>query len=364
MTDFAELTTLRVGGPAGELITLDDPATVVADVREAWARAADWLVLGGGSNLLVADEGFDGTVLRMRTRGIEVAPRAGGDGRVRLRAQAGEDWDALVRFAVERGLGGIEAMSGVPGSVGAAPVQNIGAYGQELSDTLVAVELVDGDTGERLRVEAAELALGYRTSAIKQGRSAVVTAIELALVADPLGAPVRYVQLAAALGVGLGDRVPVAAVREAVLRLRSAKGMLLDAGDPDSVSAGSFFTNPVVSASFAGGLPPDVPRFPLAADAADAVVPLGAPPAPPPAPAGDAVKLSAAWLIERAGIPRGFALPGSRAGVSTKHSLALVNRGGARAAELAELARYIQTRVLSEFGVALQPEPLLVGVVL
>lgn len=347
MTTFAELTTMRVGGPIGNLVTATTRDEVVAAAREAWDSGEPLLVLGGGSNLVVGDEGFEGTVLRIATRGIH--------GSV---VEAGESWDAVVAQAVAEGAGGIEALSGIPGAAGAAPIQNIGAYGQELSDTLVAVELLEPD-GELVRVPAAELELGYRSSSLRHGRPGIVLSIELDL--RPGDSVVRYDQLARALGVAVGDRVPVADVREAVLALRRSKGMVLDPADPDSVSAGSFFTNPIVSENFARGLPADAPRYPLEQPPPDLAVPLGHEPVRPPAER-DGVKLSAAWLIERSGIHRGFALPGSRAAISSKHTLAIVNRGGATAAEVGELARYVQTRVLTQFGILLQPEPIILGI--
>jgi UDP-N-acetylmuramate dehydrogenase len=360
VSDFSQLTTMRVGGPARDLVEPSDAESLVETVRDAWASGEPWLILGGGSNLVVGDDGFEGTVIRVATRGVE---RLDGDG-VRLRVQAGEPWDGLVASTVEQGLTGIEALSGIPGLVGAAPIQNIGAYGQELGDVLVAVEFLDFLTGEVTRIPAEQLQLGYRTSVIKQGRHGLVIAVELRLAEDPLGAPVAYSQLASALGVQLGDRVPAARVREAVLALRASKGMVLSDADPDSVSSGSFFTNPIVGAGFAGSLPLDAPRWPVDPAPADVVVPLdqydGALPARQTTESQ--VKLSAAWLIEHSGISRGFSLPGSRAAVSSKHTLAIVNTGGATAAQVAELGRYIQTRVMGQFGVLLQPEPVLVGV--
>ncbi len=337
-----ELTTLRVGGEARELLSPATTDELVVAALEVWASGEPWLVLGGGSNLLVADEGFDGTVLRVLTRGLEEETQGE---TVILRVAAGEPWDDVVGHAVEHGLSGIEALSGIPGSAGAAPVQNIGAYGQELSDVLEAIDFLDAETGERTRLAASDLALGYRTSSLKQGRRGIVLSLDLRLEASELSAPVAYDQLAAALGVTPGDRVPLPAVRAAVLQLRASKGMVLDPADPDSVSAGSFFTNPIVGENFARGLPDAAPRWILDPDA-------------PESP----VKLSAAWLIEHSGITRGFSLPGSRAAVSSKHTLALVNRGGASAAEIAELARFIHLRVLAESGIRLQPEPQLVGV--
>jgi UDP-N-acetylmuramate dehydrogenase len=376
---LAELTTLRVGGDAATVLAPETRGELVDAVLDVWASGEDWLLLGGGSNVLVGDDEFDGTVVRVVTRGIE-AVQASSSTTVHLRVEAGESWDYLVETAVANGWAGIEGLSGIPGSCGAAPIQNIGAYGQELSDILVAIDFLDFLTGEVERIPAAELALGYRTSVLKQGRQGLVVSIELDLEVDDSGlsTPIRYAQLASALGVELGARVPLAEARETVLAVRGSKGMVLNQDDPDSVSAGSFFTNPIVTQSFARQLPADAPRWSLAPVAADTVVPLdgaagagagaGADDSVPAIPAATPhageflVKLSAAWLIENAGIKRGFALPGSRAAVSSKHTLALTNRGGATATEISELARYIQTRVLSEFGVRLHPEPVLVNV--
>lgn len=361
MTALSELTTLRVGGPARRLV---EPATrddLVAAALDAWRSPEDWLLLGGGSNLVVADEGFDGDVIRVATRGVYES-RADGSSRVALTVEAGESWDDVVALSVARGWSGIEALSGIPGSLGAAPVQNIGAYGQELSDTLHAIDFLDFDSRQVVRLPASELALGYRTSALKRGRLGVVLSVTLALHDDGgLSRPVAYGQLATALGVAVGERVPVAELRAAVLALRASKGMLWDPADPDSTSAGSFFTNPIVSEGFARGLPADAPRWPTAPEEPTRVLPLGSD-VPPVASGEYSVKLSAAWLIERAGIPRGFAIPGSGAAISGKHTLAIVNRGGATAADVVQLAGYVQTRVLAEFGVILQPEPVLVGV--
>jgi UDP-N-acetylmuramate dehydrogenase len=362
VTDLAELTTLRVGGPAERLLEPTTRDELVAAAQELWASPQDSLILGGGSNLVVSDEGVEGPVLRVATRGISTDPAR--DGTVRLRIEAGEPWDGVVAYAVEHGLGGLEALSGIPGTTGAAPIQNIGAYGQEVGERLVGIDFLDGERGEVLRLAASELGLGYRTSALKRGRAGVVVGVELALAAsaDGLSAPVAYEQLATALGVELGARVPLAEVRAAVIALRASKGMILDAADPDSVSAGSFFTNPIVSENFARALPADAPRWPTEPEQPPQVLPLGAPIPPLPASGEYLVKLSAAWLIERSGISRGFALPGSGAAVSSKHTLSIINRGHATAEDVTQLARFIQTRVLSEFGVMLQPEPVLVGV--
>lgn len=387
---FADLTTLKVGGAAERLITATTQRELVDAALEAWGDLErPWLTLGGGSNLLVADAGFPGTAIRIATRGIEQLPMADGDV-VRIRVQAGEPWDALVAYTIDRGWSGLEALSGIPGLVGAAPVQNIGAYGQELSSTLVAIDFLEYGTDHVRRIPASELELGYRTSVLKQGLTGVVVAVELdlhdtaterAVLGEPLSKPVAYDQLARALGVDLGDRVAIGRVRDAVLKLRRAKGMVLDADDPDSVSAGSFFTNPIVSERFVRTLPPETPRWYLEPEQPDEVIPLtpgatetpldaflahqaerDAAPQPRTAPEETSVKISAAWLIEHAGIHRGFALPGSRAAVSSKHTLALTNRGGATAEEIAQLARYVRDRVQSDFGILLQPEPVLVGI--
>lgn len=368
--NLADLTTLRVGGPAARLVRADTRDELIMAVQDEWASGEEPLVLGGGSNTLAADEGYDGTVVLVATRGI--ARLDSEPGRVRLRVEAGETWDDLVATAVENGWSGIEALSGIPGSTGAAPIQNIGAYGQELDSVLVSIDLLDRDSNEVVRVPAADLRLGYRTSVLKRHggsvpeRDGVVLAVELDLSDDAgVSAPIGYDQLATALGVDLGARLPIADVRRTVLDLRASKGMVLDPSDTDTWSAGSFFTNPIVSEAFARSLPADAPRWPLDdGPDDDVVVPLGEWDGTVTVPSfvHDAkVKLSAAWLIERAGIRRGFSLPGSRAGISSKHTLALTNTGGASADDIASLARYVQARVAAEFGVVLQPEPVFVG---
>ncbi len=379
---LAAATTMRVGGEVQrwiEATTRDEIAAGYADVL-----ADDYephLLLGGGSNTVASSEPFDGTVLRIATRGIRTLPAAQrphrpageeppADDSVVLRIEAGESWDALVAQTVADGLAGLEALSGIPGSVGAAPIQNIGAYGQELASTLLGIELLAPDDDGMLAVRevpAAELRLGYRDSAIKRGLlTGVVLSVDLRLrrSSDGRSQPVAYQQLASALGVELGTRVPLADVRASVLELRRSKGMVLSE-DPDSVSAGSFFTNPIVSARFASGLPKDAPSWSVAPQPSATVLPLDAAHDPAAVPSLERpmqqVKLSAAWLIEHAGIQRGFSLPGSRAAVSSKHTLALTNRGGATGEQVAELARFVQARVENQFGVHLVPEPVLVG---
>lgn len=345
---LSDLTTMRVGGEIADLVEAES-AQQAAEAYERLVRTgAEFIVLGGGSNTVASDDPFAGTALLMRTRGFEVLDET--DDAVTVRAQAGETWDDLVAMSVERGWSGIEAMSGIPGSVGAAPIQNIGAYGQEVAETLVAVEFLSAETLEVQRLEAADLELEYRNSAIKSGSlTGLVLSVELRLrKADGQSAPIRYGQLATSLGAETGDRRPLADVRRSVLELRASKGMVLS-DDPDSVSAGSFFTNPIVSKAFTHSLPEDAPRFAAA----------------PKTRADDgeteAFKLSAAWLIERAGIEKGFSLGTGRAAISSKHTLAITNTGGATGEEIAELARYVQIRVLSEFGVQLVNEPVLVG---
>ena len=309
-------------------------------MREADAAGTPLLLLAGGSNLVIADEGFYGLVLRIATRGIE---RRADDGAVRLSVAAGESWDALVAGAVADGLVGVECLAGIPGSVGATPIQNVGAYGQEVSETIVSVRVLDRRSGEVLELAPEECGFGYRTSAFKRTPGErVVLAVDFVLARGSESAPVRYGELARALGVELGQTAPADAVREAVLALRRGKGMVVDPADPDSVSAGSFFTNPILEAD------------------AFAALERRAGERPPAFPEPDGrVKTSAAWLVERAGFHRGYG--DGRAGISSKHTLALVNRGGATTAELIALAREIAAGVERAFGVALVPEPVFVG---
>lgn len=368
---LSELTTLRAGGAPARMLEASTRDELIAAMTQIWADGEPWLVVGGGSNLLVGDDEFEGTVVLVRNRGIERVP-AERDGVVRLRIQAGHDWDDLVAYTVAEGLRGIEAMSGIPGTAGAAPIQNIGAYGQEIIETLVEVELLDEATGEPETVSAAELELGFRTSVLKAHygvgarRSGVIVSITLELTDVGHGAiPVRGAQLRQALGLTADAEVSLEWIRETVRTTRARKGMVLDENDPDTFSAGSFFQNAVVSASFARTLPDACPRWPLSVEVDSVqVIPLESYDGlvVPPASTQPDVKVSAAWLIENAGLRKGFKLPRSRAALSTKHALALTNRGGATAGELAELARYIQQRVQSEYGLLLQPEPVLIGV--
>ena len=338
---LAELTTLRVGGPARQIVTATTAAELVEAVTEADAAGEPVLVLGGGSNLLVADEGFPGTVVRVATRGItaDVAACSGAD----VTVAAGEDWDAFVATAVEQEWSGIEALSGIPGLVGGTPIQNVGAYGTEVAQTIASVRTWDRVVGRQATFALADCGFGYRHSRFKAepGRYLVLE-VRFQFTLGSLSAPIRYAELARLLGVPVGARVPAQQVRQAVLELRAGKGMVLDATDHDTWSAGSFFTNPVVSVADADRLPSEAPRYPQ--------------------PDGT-VKTSAAWLIDRAGFGKGFGadLDGGRATLSTKHTLALTNRGDATAADLLTLARSVRSGVEQKFGIALVPEPVLVG---
>ncbi|MBO0899606.1 UDP-N-acetylmuramate dehydrogenase [Cellulomonas sp. zg-ZUI222] len=351
---LADLTTLHVGGPATRYVETTTEAELVETVRAADAAGEPLLVLGGGSNVLVGDAGFPGVVVRDVRGGIEV-PDASACGGVTVTVPAGTVWDDVVAYAVQHGLVGVEALSGIPGSTGATPVQNVGAYGQEVAQTVAQVRVWDRGRGRVRTLPFVTLGFGYRTSVLKRSMRPdpadpaapwgptpryVVLDVTFQMKEGSLSAPVGYPELARALDITVGERAPLADVRAAVLALRARKGMVLDASDRDTWSAGSFFTNPVVAD--AGSLPADAPRWPM--------------------PDG-AVKTSAAWLIEHAGFSRGYGAPGP-ATLSTKHTLALTNRGEARADDLLALARTVRDGVRDRFGVVLEPEPVLVGVTL
>jgi UDP-N-acetylmuramate dehydrogenase len=312
---------------------------LVDAVRRADEGGEPVLVLGGGSNVVVADEGFDGTVVEIATAGVasdveDDDPTCGG---VVVRVAAGEDWDTFVATAVDRGWLGVEALSGIPGLVGATPIQNVGAYGQEVAQTLASVRVWDRTLRGVRTFAAAECRFGYRTSRFKAdpGRH-VVLEVTFQLRQGSLGAPVAYAELARTLGVEPGTRAPMTDVRRAVLDLRTSKGMVLDPDDHDTWSAGSFFTNPVLPAA---DIPAAAPAWPQA---------------------DGSVKTSAAWLIEQAGFHKGYG--DGQARLSTKHTLAITNRGGASAADVLALAREIRDGVEDRFGVRLVNEPVLVGV--
>ncbi|WP_267897911.1 UDP-N-acetylmuramate dehydrogenase [Nocardia suismassiliense] len=340
---LAELTTLRVGGPA-TVAECASTESLVATVRALDTAGIPVLLIAGGSNLLISDDGFDGVVVRVATEGVEL----GADG---VRAEAGANWDAVVAATVAAGLGGLECLSGIPGSAGATPVQNVGAYGAEVANLLRRVQLLDRRSGAIRWVEPDELGFGYRTSVLKHRDDALVLAVEFAL--DPSGAsvPLRFGELATLLGAANGESRPAAQVRDAVLRLRAGKGMVLAPADHDTWSAGSFFTNPVVPEDRVSEV-----RAAISAHVGDVTVPTY--------PAPDGVKFSAGWLIERAGFAKGFPAPDAPARLSTKHTLALTNRGAATAADLVQLARTVRDGVAERFGIRLEPEPVTVGLTL
>ncbi|MGB3355894.1 MAG: UDP-N-acetylmuramate dehydrogenase [Mycobacterium sp.] len=330
---LAPLTTLRVGPVARRLFTCTTTEQVIEVLR---AVGPDALVLAGGSNVLLADD-LDGlTVVRLVNTGIVV------DGAV-LRAEAGAVWDDVVAASLAHGLGGLECLSGIPGSTGATPVQNVGAYGAEVADTISRVRLLDRRTGDERWISPDELQFGYRTSILKNSSASVVLEVEFTLDPAGLSAPLRYGELAAALNTTPGQRADPALVRAAVLSLRSGKGMVLADHDHDTWSVGSFFTNPVVTHA----------EFDRLAAAVDGPVPNY--------PAPDGVKLAAGWLVERAGFGKGYPDPGAPARLSTKHALALTNRGHATTADILALARAVRDGVATAFGIELTPEPVLVG---
>ncbi|MGE5830794.1 MAG: UDP-N-acetylmuramate dehydrogenase [Micromonosporaceae bacterium] len=338
---LAEHTTLRLGGPAKRLVTIVDPDEVRQLVREP----GPLLILAGGSNVVVGDDGFPGTVALLRTNGIRTA--TDGDD-VLLTVESGQPWDDVVALAVTEGLAGIECLSGIPGSAGATPMQNVGAYGQEVAQTIVTVRALDRHTGQTRDLPAAECGFAYRTSRFRQAERFVVLAVTFRLRRSSWSEHIRYAELAAALAVPVGGRAPLAQVRTAVLALRAGKGMVLDPLDPDTFSVGSFFTNPVLA-------PDAFPR--LRQRALDRV---GAEPVAW-AGADGATKVSAAWLIERAGFGRGYHGGHPGVAVSAKHTLALTNRGTGSTAALLALAREIRDGVAAAFDVQLTPEPVLVN---
>ena len=370
---LGDLTTLRIGGPVTHLVEARTAEEVIDAVSAADEAGRPLLVLGGGSNLVASDEPFDGTVVLLRDPedpplldatcevgasgepdGIpvdpaELTPLDPTCGGAIVEYFAGVDWDRAVRYAIARQMVGIEALSGIPGTVGATPIQNVGAYGQEVSATISRVRTWDRERRAVRTFFAADCDFSYRDSVFKRTRHTgpvpsatgryVVLSVTFQHTLGHLSAPIRYAQLADALGVEVGDRAPMQDVRQAVLALRGSKGMVLDPVDHDTWSAGSFFTNPILEAERAADLPQEAPRYDV----------------------GDGrVKTSAAWLISHAGIERGHAV-GGRAAVSTKHSLALTNRGGASSEELVALARDVQVRVEQAYGIRLVPEPVRLG---
>lgn len=333
MPRLADFTTLRLGGSASTWVEASTEAAFISALSAADGAGEDVLILGGGSNLVVADEGFEGTVIQVTTSGVASDPAADGAD-VAVTVAAGERWDAFVARAVSEGWVGVEALAGIPGTVGATPMQNVGAYGQEVAHTIADVRVWDRRLRGVRTFAAAECGFGYRWSRFKAdpGRHAILS-VTFAFTVGGLSAPIAYAELARTLGVEVGERAPLADVREAVLGLRRGKGMVLDADDHDTWSAGSFFTNPFVDAA-----------------------PEGAPAYPQP---DGRVKTSAAWLIEHSGFSKGYGR--GSVSLSTKHTLALTNRGGASTADLLALAREIRGGVREKFGIVLEPEPTFVG---
>ncbi len=345
---LAPLTTMRVGGPAGRLVTVATTDELVDAVREVDDADEPLLVLSGGSNLVVSDEGFEGTVVRVATQGmvVESSDSCGG---ANVRVAAGEDWDALVARSVDEGWAGIEALSGIPGLVGATPIQNVGAYGQEVAQTIAQVRVWDRRDQQVRTLANADCAFTYRHSRFKGEDRYVVLDVLFQLELATHSRPVAYAALAKGLGVGTGTRVPLADAREAVLAQRRQRGMVLDPDDHDTWSCGSFFTNPILDpAAWADLERQALDRLGDGAEIAHW----------PDASGG--VKVSAAWLIERSGFTKGYGMPGPAA-LSTKHTLAVTNRGSATAADVASLARTVRDGVQDAFGVTLVNEPVFVG---
>ncbi|MCH9815707.1 MAG: UDP-N-acetylmuramate dehydrogenase [Actinomycetia bacterium] len=329
---MAELTTLGVGGPPDDLVIADNTEHLVAEVAAADQAADPLLLLGGGSNVLVGDAGWPGRALLIRSRGVNWADSDA------ITVAAGENWSDFVDTAVSAGLSGIEALAGIPGLVGATPIQNVGAYGQEVASVIRSVHVYDRLTQQPQQLTSAECRFGYRTSLFKDtpGRF-VVLDVTFALRQTSRSQPIAYAELAKALSVSQGETAPLGATRNAVLALRRRKGMVLDANDADSRSAGSFFTNPILSPKAAEQLPPEAPQY----------------------PGTTGVKTSAAWLIENAGFTKGYR--NGNAQLSTKHTLAITNPGAASAAEVLQLADEIRQAVDKKFGIVLEPEPVLVN---
>lgn len=357
-TPLAGLTTARVGGPARTVVEASTEQEIVEAVRIADAAGEPLLIISGGSNLIIGDGGFDGTVVHITSSGFTVNDDDATCGGVMVKVQAGHDWEDLVRYTVMHAFSGLEALSGIPGSTGATPVQNVGAYGSDVSQTIATVRTYDRETDSIKSFTNFELQFGYRDSLLKRATvngspRYVVLTVEFQLGLGRMSTPIKYAELARALGIEVGGRTYATDVRREVLRLRAGKGMVLDtpeAPDPDTWSTGSFFTNPIVAAPVADALPDDAPRYPAGGDGQ--------------------VKLSAAWLIEHAGFGKGFGLSegdaghataGGRASLSTKHTLALTNRGGATTSDLLAVARLVRDGVEERFGIRLEPEPLLVN---
>ena len=338
---LSELTTIRVGGSPSKLIEAASAKELYEACLATWAETDHWYLLGGGSNTVAADDLSDWVFIRTTSNGWRVVDTTADT--VTMRVSAGQNWDDFVAWAVSEGLAGIEAMSGIPGTVGATPIQNVGAYGQEVAETITALEFLDFETGETAVLSPDECGFSYRDSDFKRGRRGAIGWVEFRLrKLGGLSVPMASGQITNHVGAPYGSQLPLQQVRDTVIELRSGKGMVVRADDPDSVSCGSFFTNPVVSYQQSIRFPSDMLRWEMN-------------------DGEGSVKLSAGWLIENSGVKKGFSLPGSQAAVSSKHALAITNRGGATAEQIVELARYIQERVAASWGINLIPEPNLVG---
>lgn len=335
MTELSQYTSLRVGGPATKIVHVSTEAQIIAAIEEAGDTPI--LIMGGGTNVLIADKGFDGTVIRISNNSVQAEVDACSG--ATLTIGAGEDWDLFVQTTIDSGFAGLETLSGIPGTVGAAPIQNIGAYGHEVSEFITRVRTYDRQEKALKTFTNSECEFSYRNSYFKAhpGRY-VVLEVQFQIRIGEESDPITYLELARKLGVQLGDKAPVVATREAVLELRASKGMLLSADDHDSWSAGSFFTNPIVSQQEADALPDAAPKWPLL---------------------DGRVKISAAWLIENAGMHKGDEVGGAR--ISTKHVLALTNAGDATASDIAELAKRARNQVKEKFGITLEAEVNLIG---
>ena len=338
MADLRDYTSLRVGGPAKKFVEVGTESEIIAAIEAAGDTPI--LIIGGGTNILVADSGFEGTVIRINSHSMqsEIDACSGAT----LTIGAGENWDEFVATTLERGLAGLETLSGIPGTVGAAPIQNIGAYGHEVSEFITRVRTYDRQAKTLKTFTNSECEFSYRNSHFKShpGRY-VVLDVQFNLRQGEMTTEITYAELAKKLGIEVGEKAPIAATRAAVLELRAAKGMLLNPSDRDSWSAGSFFTNPIISQEVANQLPEGAPKWPTA---------------------DGRVKTSAAWLIENSGIHKGDSHGGAR--VSTKHVLALTNTGNATATDIAELAKSAQNSVFEKFGITLEAEVNLVGITL
>jgi len=336
MTELSKYTSFRVGGPATKIVQVSTQAQIIAAIEDAGDTPI--LIMGGGTNVLIADKGFEGTVIRISNNSVqsEVDACSGAT----LTIGAGEDWDSFVQTTITSGFAGLETLSGIPGTVGASPIQNIGAYGHEVSEFVTRVRSYDRQEKAIKTFTNSECQFSYRNSYFKAhpGRY-VVLEVQFQLRRGEFSDPITYLELAKKLGIELGDKASVIATREAVLQLRASKGMLLTADDHDSWSAGSFFTNPIISQEIADTLPNAAPKWPLN---------------------DGRVKISAAWLIENAGIHKGDEVGGAR--ISTKHVLALTNSGDATASDIAELAKRARNQVKEIFGISLEAEVNLVGI--